>query len=499
MNAIPVGYKAITEKLALHTLPHYRASYIARQGRGKTIIDNDNEIHIYPQSYALKNFDDLLENLAFALKHDGINLEIIHAFFRKIEKKMVVAYIQRQPTGIYSRKIWYLYEFLMKNQLPLADCKRINHVDLVDKKNYFTGTPVKSSRHAINDNLMGNSHFCPIIRRTEKIEHYINANFHYKAEIILEKYDSRIIERACHYLYTKETMSSYNIEREQPDKNRIIRFISLLQQAPNIDSLSKDTLIELQNIIVDPRFKDDDYRVSQNYVGENISPYFQKIHYISPKPENVADLMQGLLNSLAQLLSSDVHPVIIAAAISFGFVFIHPFEDGNGRIHRFLIHYILSKKEFTPKNLVFPISAVMLKNLHEYDKILESFSKPLLSVITQYDLAEEGVMTVKQESLSHYQFIDFTRMAEYLFSCIEDIINNYLEHELLFLVNYDKVKKAIQEIVDMPDKKIDLLIKFVTQNNKVLSVSKRNQFFPMLTDDEIESITTIINDLVLCV
>lgn len=37
MNKIPVGYKAITEQLELRTLPHYRESYIAQQGRGKTI------------------------------------------------------------------------------------------------------------------------------------------------------------------------------------------------------------------------------------------------------------------------------------------------------------------------------------------------------------------------------------------------------------------------------------------------------------------------------
>src|SRR4029078_9237426 len=120
---------------------------------------------------------------------------------------------------------------------------------------------------------------------------------------------------------------------EQPDKNRIIRFVALLQQASTIESLSKNKLVELQNIIVDPRFQDIDYRHNQNYVGENVSPYFQKIHYIAPKPEDVADLMDGLLDSLDRMLKDGSHPVIIAAIISFGFVFIHPFEDGNGRIH----------------------------------------------------------------------------------------------------------------------------------------------------------------------
>jgi len=496
-SLIPAGYKAITEKLELNTLHHYRESFIAQQGRGKTIIDNHHEIHIYPKSYSLKSADDLLENLEFALKYDGINLEIIKAFFERTEKRNIVTYIQKQPTGIYSRKIWYLYEFLMSEQLPLKDCQRIKYINLLDSKIYFTSSPIKSSRHAINDNLLGNNKFCPLVRRTEILEKYIESNLDNKAKNILEKYDPHLIARACNYLYAKETMSSYQIEKEQPDKSRIFRFVNLLQQASTIESLTKDKLIELQNVIVDPRYKDIDYRHTQNYVGENINPYFQKLHYISPKPEDVAELMEGLLDSLDRMFFSDVHPVIIATVISFGFVFIHPFEDGNGRIHRFLIHYILSKKYFTPKGMIFPVSSIMLKNMNDYDSILESFSKPLLSVLTKYNLAEDGIMTVTQESKTYYQYIDFTMMVEYLFSCIKDTINNTIEHEIKFLIAYDEAKKSIQEIVDMPDNKIDLFIKFVIQNKGNLSHQKRDKFFQLLTDAEIVRLTTVVKDIMM--
>lgn len=495
MNMTPVGYKAIIEKLALSTLPHYRESYIAQQGRGKIIIENHHEIHIYPKTYALKDDNDLLENLEFALKYDGVNLEILKAFFEKSEKSSIVTYIQNQPTGIYSRKIWYLYEFLMNDLLPLKDCKRIKHVDLLNTKFYFTSTPIRSSRHAINDNLLGNNKFCPFVRRTASIERFINMHLDRKARELLEKYDPYLIARACNYLYTKETMSSYQIEKEQPDKNRIARFINLLQRIPKIDTVTKELLIDLQNNIVDPRFKNIDYRQNQNYIGENIGPYFQqKIHYISPKSEDVAELMNGLLESLNRMITAGIHPVIIAATISFGFVFIHPFEDGNGRIHRLLIHYILSKRDFTPKDLIFPISSIMLQNMNAYDAILESYSKPLLSVLTKYDLTDDGIMTVKQKSKSYYPYVDYTMMTEYLFKCIDEAIHNHIEREIEFLINYDHTKKSIQEIVDMPDKQIDLFIKFVIQNNGNLSANKRNSYFSMLTDEEITRLTSIIND-----
>ena len=81
------------------------------------------------------------------------------------------------------------------------------------------------------------------------------------------------------------------------------------------------------------------------------------------------------------MMSSEVHPVVIAAAISFGFVFMHPFDDGNGRIHRFLIHNILAKSRFTPRGLIFPISTTMLRKIKEYDETLELFSGPLLPLL----------------------------------------------------------------------------------------------------------------------
>jgi len=69
----------------------------------------------------------------------------------------------------------------------------------------------------------------------------------------------------------------------------------------------------------------------------------------------------------------------------YGFVFLHPFEDGNGRIHRFLIHNILARRKYTPPGFIFPVSAVMLKNLAGYDGSLESFSRALMALV-EYSL-----------------------------------------------------------------------------------------------------------------
>ncbi len=317
--------------------------------------------------------------------------------FKELESSQIKEYVQKHPTGKYSRIIWFLYEFLLDQQLDISIESNVRYVNVLDPEHYFVANGVRSTRHRINNNLLGNKSFCPMVRKTKLLNTYVASNYDAQARALTKKYDPQTIARASYYLFTKETLSSYKIEREQPSKDKISRFITVLQQSSHIEQLSKEQLIELQNIIVDPRFKDLDYRKNQNYVGETIN-YQQRLHYISPRSKDVDDLMSGLISTLERNFNSKVHAVIAAATIAFGFVFIHPFEDGNGRIHRFLIHYILSRLQFTPEGIIFPVSVVMLQKIHEYDHILETFSKPLMQLISNYDLSNEGELTVDQDT-----------------------------------------------------------------------------------------------------
>jgi len=286
------------------------------------------------------------------------------------------------------------------------------------------------------------------------------------------------------YLYSKETKSSFEIERIKPNASRIEKFIASLTLAEKEDFCEKERLIELQNRIVDPRFKDNDYRVSQNYVGQTVAYQKEIIHFIGPKPDDLPDLMAGLIESHKRMKEGNVSPVIHAAAIAYGFVFLHPFEDGNGRIHRFLIHNILSLQGLVPRGLMFPVSSAILKNPADYDASLEAFSKPLLSLI-DYQLDQIGQLTVENDTASWYRYMDMTAQAEALYSFVTKTIEEELVEELSFLVNYDKTRKAIQDIIDMPDRLIDLFIQMCLQNNGSLSAKKRSSHFDFLTDEEL--------------
>ncbi len=182
----------------------------------------------------------------------------------------------------------------------------------------------------------------------------------------------------------------------------------------------------------------------------------------------------------------EIDPVIHAATIAFGFVFMHPFEDGNGRIHRFLIHNILSTRGIVPRGLMFPISATMLKDTSDYDASLEAFSKPLRQMI-EYQLDDTGKMVVENDTACWYQYMDMTTQAEALFRFVNKTIEEELVEELSFLTNYEKTKQKIQDIVDMPDRLIDLFIRFCLQNNGKLSDRKRSSHFEFLTNEELSA------------
>jgi hypothetical protein len=196
------------------------------------------------------------------------------------------------------------------------------------------------------------------------------------------------------------------------------------------------------------------------------------------------------------MFSSNISAVIIATVLAFGFVFLHPFWDGNGRLHRFLIHYTLHKCGFSPKGIVFPISAVILRELAEYDSILEYFSKPLLALINNYTINEKGELRVGQKTCDFYRFIDFTPIAEFLYWCIKQTVYTDFEKELHFLSQYDLIKKSLKNIVDMPEQLIDLFIKCVRQNEGSLSQRKRSSHFSMLTDKEISEMEIVIQRIV---
>lgn len=486
------GYTYLLENLELTGMPHWHTSFVSSTGTHRSKVQDGAIEDTYPARYWPG--ETIGDHLEFALKYDGVSLGLLNLIFEHAPLVELIQYIQSKPTGKYSRRIWFFYEFLTGKQLPIDDIASGNYVDALEPKGYYTITNgEKSRRQRIVNNLLGPKEFCPIIRKTDKLSQMDSADLRKRCEDIVTSYPPELLRRALSYLYNKETKSSFEIEHVKPNAARSEKFIASLELAEKEDFCGKQRLIKLQNRIVDQRFKDSDYRLSQNYVGQAVSYQNEIIHFICPKPDDLPSLMSGLIDSHKQMKRGGVSPVIHAAAIAYGFVFLHPFEDGNGRIHRFLIHNILSLQGMVPRGLMFPVSAVMLKNPGDYDASLEAFSRPLSRLI-DYQLDDTGKMRVENETACWYQYMDMTEQSEALYEFVNKTIEEELVEELSFLVNYDNTKKAIRDIIDMPDRLIDLFIQLCLQNNGRLSARKRSSHFDFLDDDELVAMQRAVRE-----
>jgi len=490
-----IGNTWLKQNYQLSNIKLLHESYLGTRSKIEVLQDGTIIETFQKAQYTLKA-DNPLNHFEFALKYDDVQMDFFQAVLKRIPVKDIVEFIESAPNFKYSRKIGFWYEFLTGRRLPIEDRPNINYVDLIDSKRYFTGVVVKNSRWRINNNLLGDVGFCPTIKRTNVIMKALELDYPEMLRELSKNYSAEILNRANNYLYKKETRSSYQIEKEEPTSERIERFVSLLSNAGKKDIrdlLSEESLVMLQNQIVDPRFAATGFRDFQNYIGQTTWNYDEIIHYVCPPPEFLSDLMKDLLNSAIKM--EGVYQIVRAAAIAFGFVFIHPFEDGNGRIHRFLIHDLLSRDNFLPTGMIIPVSAHMVNNLKLYDDALGAYSRPLMQII-KYTKDEKQKLIVlnTSEVEGYYRFPDLTTQTEYLCKVIETAISQDLPNELNFLQNYDEAKELMKQRVDMPDKLIDSFIRFTHQNNGNFPKRRRNTFH-MLKDDEIEALQSIFQDI----
>jgi hypothetical protein len=482
-----VGLTALIEALDLRVpLPAVR-SFVTRGGR-RTNISGSTISEYYPQRFKQ---DTAIGNLKFAMRYEPVDLGVLRAAFKALDRADLEEWVRSEPTGIFARRAWYLYELLTEKTMDIPDVPSGGYVDLLNPALHITIPGRKATRQRVNDNLLGGKDYCPSIRRTEKLDEWMTKGLAGEAKQIVESVDTATLARAVQYLYTKETKSSFEIEGEAVGSRRSERFVSALHEVANFDPTDEQSFIQLQNSIVDPRYAARNWRDEQNYVGQTMSDYREHVHYVSPKPEDVPDLMGGWMKTAELLEGASVDPVSIAAALSFGFVFIHPFEDGNGRIHRFLVHQVLARSGFSPKGVLFPVSAVMLRNMAGYDEVLRSYSSSILPFI-DYSLDIKGHMTVHSETAHLYRYWDATDFAEYLYECVAETIRRDLKEELGFISVFDEAMRRTLEIVDMPDRRASLLVRMILQNGGSLSKARRPKFAE-LTDAEISTIEAAIS------
>lgn len=135
--------------------------------------------------------------------------------------------------------------------------------------------------------------------------------------------------------------------------------------------------------------------------------------------------------------------------------------------------------------MVLPVSALMLHHPQEYERVLESHSKRLRTVVSiSVDQEEKLTINNPLQASGSYRYPDLTQQALYLLHAVDQTINTELVTEIMFIRGYDLAKVAIREIVDMPSMRLDLIIKLLHQNKGTLAKARRSSFGE-ISDDEL--------------
>ena len=493
-----VGYAYLVKQHDLPALPLPIERLIADTASNRKKQQRGGQaVELFPRSYEPE--PNVMGHLRFALRYEGLNLEVLGLLFEQIGGADVEAALRDQPTATLSRRLGYLYEWLTGRDLTLPSNGPLNrpklrYEPLLDERLQF-GLALSASprieKYKIIDNLPGTPAFCPLVRRTPYLETMASKNLKECTRATLEKYDPQLVRRAATFLYLKETHSSFEVERVKPMASRAQRFADLLKEAETGTPLSEGRFIELQNAVVDPRFQEAAYRRHQNWLGDDLG-YRKRVDFVPPRPEDVRPLMDGLVAMSERIRErpDSIDAVVAASAISFGFVFVHPFIDGNGRLHRYLIHEQLSAAGFTPKGIILPVSAVILAHLDRYKAALEQFSRPVRER-SSYNPDVPTVPATGNDAI-YFRYFDATEQASFLYESLERTVEHDLDDEISYLLGFDRARAALGEIADWPEHTLALFIRVVRQNGGVLSATKHASHFGWLTEEEVTRFQRIV-------
>jgi len=386
------------------------------------------------------------------------------------------------------------YEFLTGRTLDIPELPAtLTAINLLDPQTYFTGVPKSSRRHKVRENLLGTARFSPMIRRTDRLRAFLERQLGEKANEIVCRAGANIVARAASFLLLADSRASFAIEGERPPRGRLERWGRAVIQAGRVP-LTLEEIIRLHGVLIeDRRFIQPGLRTNGVFLGQRDDQGDPLPEFIGARAQDLDDLMAGMIEANDRMRDAGIDPVLKAAATAFAFVYIHPFQDGNGRLHRCLIHHVLMERKFTPPGVVFPVSSVMLRRIDQYRESLQVHSSPLMNFIEWRPTAQPNV-EVLNDTADLYRYFDCTDNAEFLYACVEQTIDHDLPQQIDYLRRHDEAMRRTMEYVDMPDSLAEDLVMFIRQNDGMLGKKRRESEFAKLTDREVATVEMIVQE-----
>jgi hypothetical protein len=470
-----IGYEFLLSRIPLRMPPLARPAQV----RPVTRIEHMADLLAVPRQVAPAADASVLEHVLFALKHESLQLAILHEALKLVPGEELLRALTAQRTGGYLRKAAFLWEKANYAVLPLPwDTTGGNYVDLFDRDTYYTGpTWERSPRYRVNFNGIGPYSFCPVVQRDAALEQ--------RGREVLERLRAwatnpdnvGILDRVMNWAYLSETRDSYAIENEAPTPDKERAFLQAMEHLRDRTPLTEDYLVGLQNVVITSDLKlEQAFRGRQNWLQRGGHGALA-VRYVPPPPDALDSLMDGLMR-MANAREGDVPPLVKAALVSFGFVFLHPFMDGNGRVSRLLAHHSLNFNEALPdvggSPAILPLSVAMKRHEKDYLLALEGFSKPARQLWDVTYVADNDFVFEFKSSTMVYAHWPADAAAAFVTACAELALEQSIFDETWFIQAYDSAYERIDGEFDLPNRTINLLIQWIRQNNGRMPERRKN-------------------------
>lgn len=486
----PVGYSRLLQEPTVKAPPRP----VVAEVRAVTRKERIEQILAVPTAMA-PAADDLLGHVLFALKHEGVDLCILAQALPLIPERDIRAAYNASPTSQYLRKACYLWEHFT-GQIIARDepTTRPAYTLLFDPEQYLTVEGPRDPRWRVEFNGLGSLDYCATVTRSPSLQALLDAALLTRAAEFTESLPRELLERTLAWAYLHETRSSYAIENETPSGDKATRFVNLLKQAHEPRQLDEDYLVNLQNATIsNPFAQAASFRTDQNYLANGLRGALG-VTYVPPAPELSRELMDNLMG-LANQPPRNIDPLILASIISFGFVFIHPFMDGNGRLSRFLFHQVLCQRGALKHGLLLPVSVVLRERENDYLETLQAFSRPTREYWDVDYISDDDVTCTFTGHPALYRYWDATLCCEFMAQATEQAIEQHLKQESQFLQRYDAIYRRVDQQFDVNNADLAKLVVFCMDQKGILSQHRRKQYQHRVPAEAFDAIEQAYRDV----
>ena len=486
-----IGYEFLLSKIGIPMLPLQQPARI----KPVTRVESMPEMLAIPRHVAPDD-DSILSHVLFALRYETIQIPILAQALRLVSADELLAAWARQPQGGYLRRAAYFWEKADGQPLPLPqETTGGNYLEIFDSTAYYTGQIwERSQKYRVVFNGIGPYEFCPVVKRDAGLEQAGSDILGRLNTWASDPNNAELLDRVMDWAYLSETRDSFAIENEVPSPDKEQAFLQAMAHLRDKTPLSEEYLVQLQNTVIsNPIRAEAQFRTTQNRLQRG-GRGATAVRYVPPAPDSMMSLMDGFMRMANA--QDDVPPLVKAALVCFGLVFIHPFMDGNGRLSRLLAHHTLHCKGALPdvkgNPAILPLSVAMKKNEKAYLHALEYFSQPARQLWDVTHIGDSDFVFDFKSTALVYAHWSGQKAAEFVTACAGEALEQSLIEEAVYLQGYDQAFEKSDKSYDLPNKTINLLIQWIHQNSGRMPERRKNAqeliLFKPGQLDEIEAI-----------